>query len=194
MRIFISILLAYLLWYFLFRIEFLNFWIRLLISTSILLSIALMNLKIKIFKPKPKFILIGTLSGIFFYFCLYLGFLAFKPLVYEGAKSVYNLSKELHPNLISAILIFTSTSEEMFWRGYIQGKLNLKYNCYKSLGLTSILYSTIHISSINLPLVFIALVMGLMWGLLYNWSNSLLSVILSHIIWTELVFVVFPLA
>jgi len=115
-------------------------------------------------------------------------------LVYEGAKSVYNLSKELHPNLISAILIFTSTSEEMFWRGYIQGKLNLKYNCYKSLGLTSILYSTIHISSINLPLVFIALVMGLMWGLLYNWSNSLLSVILSHIIWTELVFVVFPLA
>jgi membrane protease YdiL (CAAX protease family) len=189
-----SILIAFIIWFFLFRVEIFNFWIRLLISSIILLIIALFNFKnIKFSKPNLKFLLIGLLSGFIFYILLYFGFYIFQKLVYEGAKSVYNLSVGIEPTIIFIILIFTSSCEEIFWRGYVQNSLLHSYGFYKSVLITSIIYSSVHISSLNIPLIFVAFVMGILWGFLYNWSKSLLAVIASHITWTELVFVIFPL-
>lgn len=194
MKLKYSILIAFIIWFFLFRVEIFNFWIRLLISSIILLIIALFNLKnIKFSKPNLKFLLIGLLSGFIFYILLYFGFYIFQKLVYEGAKSVYNLSGGIEPTIIFIILIFTSSCEEIFWRGYVQNSLLHSYGFYKSVLITSIIYSSVHISSLNIPLIFVAFVMGILWGFIYNWSKSLLAVIVSHITWTELVFVIFPL-
>jgi len=193
-RLIYSILIAYALWFFLFRVEFFNFWIRLIISSTLLLTIALFNFKkIKSFKLNLKFLFLGFLSGLIFYLFLFISFQIFQRFVYEGAKSVYNLSKGIEPSIIFIILIFTSSCEEIFWRGYVQNSLYKLFGCYKSVLLTSLVYSSVHISSLNIPLMFIALVMGILWGTLYYWSKSLLVVIASHITWTELVFVIFPL-
>jgi membrane protease YdiL (CAAX protease family) len=198
MKLIFSVLIAYAIWFFLFRVEIFNFWIRLLVSSTILLIIALLNFKkiIKIYKPNLKFLkplFIGLLTGCIFYLLLYAGFYTFKESVYEDAKSVYNLAAEFEPSIIFIILLFTSSCEEIFWRGYVQNSLLNSYGCYKAALLTALIYSSVHVSSLNISLMFIALIMGILWGFLYNWSKSLLAVITSHITWTELVFVILPL-
>jgi membrane protease YdiL (CAAX protease family) len=45
----------------------------------------------------------------------------------------------------------------------------------------------------NVPLIAAALIAGLFWGILYQRTGSLLLVIASHLVWTELIFVFLPL-
>ncbi|GBC75465.1 hypothetical protein HRbin06_00783 [archaeon HR06] len=191
-RLFISIIVAYLLWLFSFNLNIFSFWIRMLISSSILFLLALLG-GINLSRFNFSKLFLGIISGFLFYILLYIGYNLAKPLVYEGAKEVYNLRLNFSLPLISLLLFFISTSEEVFWRGYIQRNLSYNLGSVKALALTSLIYSTIHIWTLNFPLIFIALIMGFLWGFLFYVTKSLLTTIASHIVWNQLVFIFLPL-
>ncbi|MCS7136689.1 MAG: type II CAAX endopeptidase family protein [Nitrososphaerota archaeon] len=195
-RSLILVLPAYPLWLVVFRTEFLNFWARILIAVSLLILIAFVG-RPGLLESRPRIklrmILLGIASGLLFYWLLYFGYLIFKPLVIGGAEEVYALRHEAPRELIALILIFTSFGEEIYWRGFVQQELQERLGGIRGLLSASAIYSSVHVWTLNLPLMFIALVMGLCWGAIYLKTKSLQSVILSHIIWTELVFVFLPL-
>jgi membrane protease YdiL (CAAX protease family) len=135
---------------------------------------------------------IGIVSGIVLYSLFFIGFTIFKPLVSDGAVNVYRFRKEISLIIPSILLPFTSFCEEFFWRAFVQKNLFRDYGIYGML-ITSILYALIHLPTLNLPLVFAALIAGLFWGVLYVYTDSLWIVVFSHMVWTEFIFVFLPL-
>jgi membrane protease YdiL (CAAX protease family) len=139
-----------------------------------------------------KEIIGGIVSGVALYALFYLGFNLFKPLVEGGALNVYTFRDEVSLALPALFLIITSFCEEYFWRGYIQKKIVVSLG-RNGVIVTSILYASIHLATFNLPLVFTALIAGMSWGIIYEYTESIWIVTFSHIIWTELIFVFLPL-
>jgi membrane protease YdiL (CAAX protease family) len=150
-------------------------------------------------KKKPKLnkfsfrnALIGTISGIILYSLFYVGFTLFKPYVSAGALNVYRFRTEISLIIPGFLLLITSFCEELFWRAYIQKQLIKSYR-KNGILFASLLYALIHLPTLNFPLMIAALIAGLYWGILYNYTSSLWVVVFSHIIWTELIFVFLPL-
>ncbi|PUA31864.1 MAG: hypothetical protein B9J98_05055 [Candidatus Terraquivivens tikiterensis] len=189
------VLPAYPIWFVVFRTEFLNFWARMIFAVSLLTLIALVGKPELLRFPRIRMsnILIGLVSGFLLYFLLYLGYAIFKPFVAESAGEVYALRREAPQGLIALFLIFTSFGEEIYWRGFIQHELQGMLGSVRGLLAASAAYSTVHVWTMNVPLMVIAFLMGLCWGATYLKTRSLQSIIISHTVWTELVFVFLPL-
>jgi len=90
------------------------------------------------------------------------------------------------------LLLFTSFSEEYFWRSYVQKNFVYQYGKTGIL-ITSALYALIHFSTLNIGLIAAAFIAGLVWGITYDQLDSLWVVVFSHLVWTELIFVFLPL-
>lgn len=94
-------------------------------------------------------------------------------------------------NYISAV-VFIPIAEELFFRGYIQNKLQEKMRPIYAIGIASFLFSVIHLPYYKLIIwslegtmqsAFIAFFGGLVAGYIYNKSKSLGPAILFHITW-----------
>ena len=196
-RQFIGTLFGFILWYIVFNTQLLgSFWIRITFASIFLAVYSLIYSKQKfenIRKINKKIFFFGAISGILFYIIVLLGFQIFKPFVVEGVSNVYFFKMDPFFSLSPVLLLVTSFCEELFWRGYIQDSLLIKFR--KDLGIlfSSILYSLIHVSTFNLPLIIVAFIAGCFWGVSYSKTSSLWFVIISHFVWTELMFVFYPL-
>ncbi len=111
---------------------------------------------------------------------------------FDGIKNFTN------PNLISRILLIP-ICEELFFREYIQNGLQKKYTPFLAIGITSILFSAIHLPYTNLIYgefnfschhAFIALFGGLFLGGIYYKSKSIGPSILLHICWNLTVYLI----
>jgi membrane protease YdiL (CAAX protease family) len=114
------------------------------------------------------------------------------PFVSDGAVNVYRFRSELSLIIPAILLLITSFCEESFWRAFIQEYMFKLYGRFGII-ITSLLYALIHLPTFNYPLVLAAFIAGLYWGLIYVYTDSFWVVVFSHIAWTELVFVFFPL-
>jgi uncharacterized membrane protein YbaN (DUF454 family) len=191
-RVILGIFFAFVLWYFVFLSNILlNFWYRVTSASILLMVYAYSSGRInRGFSFKE--VIFGLFFGFLLYVLFYIGFNVFRPLVEVGAVNVYQLSADLPLIFPAVLLLITSFCEEYFWRYYIQRNLVIMFGV-KGVLLTSLLYASIHIVTFNLPLVFAALIAGTIWGILYWYTDSIWTVIFSHIMWTELIFVFFPL-
>ena len=189
----IGVLIAFLLWYLVFLSELLlSFWYRVTGASIILAAYAYAHRFSAHRRTNLKESLIGLGSGVFLYILFYLGFNIFRAFVAVGASNVYLFRTEI-PLIISAsLLLVTSFCEEYFWRRYVQKSLVQAYQA-KGIIITSILYAAIHIPTNNIPLVLAALIAGIFWGILYEYTDSFWIIVFSHIAWTELIFVILPL-
>lgn len=193
-----GIITSFLLWYIVFNTQHLgSFWIRVTIASILLAFYAKIFSKLEInnkqWRVNLKILFTGILSGLILYILFFIGFNSLKFFVYEGANNVYLFKNDRYFQIASVLLLITSFCEEYFWRGYIQKTLSKKLNRNLSLIITPIFYSFIHITTLNIPLIFAALIAGLFWSIIYFKTNSLWIVIISHIIWTELIFIYLPL-
>ena len=134
----------------------------------------------------------GILSGCFLYAAFFVGYNVFRSFVESGAGGVYLFRADSAIHFIALSLVITSFCEEFFWRSYAQAALVESYGG-TGLALNTLLYACIHLPTGNLALVFAALIAGLFWGLLYEYTGSLWVSVLSHVVWTELIFVFLPL-
>lgn len=111
-------------------------------------------------------------------------------------NSIYSIKDGFNPHMVGLLLLLLiGPAEEIFWRGYVQEKL--QRSCSKTwigalIGIA--LYTAIHIPSCNFMLIVAAGVCGVVWGGLYWWKPQWFpALLLSHALWDAAVFVWFPI-
>ena len=141
-------------------------------------------------------IALGVASAAALYAIFYLGnglVRRFLPTGSEGIGAVYALKhgvSRLRIGLLLALVI--GPGEELFWRGYLQRTWQKKLSRATALPFTVAVYAAVHVAGGNPVLVLAAAVCGLYWGILYQRSNSVLAVAVSHLLWDLAVFLLFP--
>ncbi len=108
---------------------------------------------------------------------------------------IYGMKEGESPWLLTALMLFLiGPAEEIFWRGYVQEKLQRKWSTNAGFVVTTAIYALVHAGSCNFMLIMAALVAGAAWGVLYRlFPERFFSIILSHALWDVAVFVWFPI-
>ncbi len=109
--------------------------------------------------------------------------------------SIYGMKTGESPWLLGGLmLLLIGPAEEIFWRGYVQQTLSVRYNPDKGFVIATLAYTLVHVASCNFMLIMAALFAGGVWGLCYRFfPNRLGAIILSHAVWDVAVFVLFPI-
>ncbi|MCF7876073.1 CPBP family intramembrane metalloprotease [Candidatus Bipolaricaulota bacterium] len=192
------ILLAFGFWFVSFYLNPYNFWLEMSGSVLILAtaSLYLWGSYEELFNWNIKNILLGVISALLLYGVFWVGDVIVTELIpfSEGEiASVYNNSQAAALPVIGALLVgVIGPGEEIFWRGTVQKKLEERYSGLVGVLLGGLVYSLVHIWALNLTLLLAALVCGLVWGWMYYLEKNLVPVIISHSLWSLLIFVIFP--
>ncbi|MBU8733183.1 CPBP family intramembrane metalloprotease [Cytobacillus oceanisediminis] len=189
-----GILLAHLLMYFTFQDKSI-FWYIFSASLLLLISYSIIMEEVEDKASFGIFITYGALSGFLLYGLFWAGYSLFEilnlPLVNQVEKLYGRFSPSFIWHYIVLILIIVP-GEEVFWRGFVQKRLMKLTTVKLSIILSSLLYSSVHFYSGYWMLAFAALIAGLFWGWLYAWKRSIPLVIVSHLIFNLLMFVLLP--
>lgn len=108
---------------------------------------------------------------------------------------IYGMKEGESPWLLTALMLFLiGPAEEIFWRGYVQQKLQQIWSPNMGYVVTTAIYALVHAGSCNFMLIMAALVAGAAWGLMYRaFPQKFGAIILSHALWDVAVFVWFPI-
>ncbi|WP_282140139.1 CPBP family intramembrane glutamic endopeptidase [Cytobacillus oceanisediminis] len=189
-----GILLAHLLMYFTFQDKSI-FWYIFSASLLLLISYSIIMEEVEDKASFGTFITYGAISGFLLYGLFWAGYSLFEilnlPLVNQVEKLYGRFSPSFIWHYIVLILIIVP-GEEVFWRGFVQKRLMKLTTVKLSIILSSLLYSSVHFYSGYWMLAFAALIAGLFWGWLYAWKRSIPLVIVSHLIFDLLMFVLLP--
>lgn len=191
-----AILLAFCCWAFTFGLEWGNFWIKIGLSV-IILCLYSFRWQRPVVRFRYNSVMIGILSAAVLYGIFSLGNALSSYIIANAGYQIggiYELGKGSNRVLIFLLLCFiTGPGEEIFWRGFLQEKLIHQFGNSAGFILATLIYAGVHVFSMNLMLVFAALVAGAFWGGLYLWKKDLGLVIVSHALWSAFIFAVFPL-
>jgi uncharacterized protein len=175
-----------------------NFWLMMGCATTLLSFFAILFGRPLFNKGDLclKNILIGVASAILLYGIFWIGNQMLAMILSTRAEhlgAIYANKGSLSPMIVGALLFFPiGFGEELFWRGYVQRQFTMKYGKLVGLALATSIYVLVHLATGNPVLLLAALFCGLFWGGLYLWTGSLTTVIVSHMIWDPLIFVVWP--
>ena len=196
----VIVTLAHLFWFISFSLAWGSYWIKISLSAATLavLSRVISRRKASFGRWDKETILWGFGAAAVLYSIFWLGN-AFAPLFVPYAQKqiscVYSLGAGTPMWLMLVLSLFvTGPGEEFFWRGFVQSHLMDAFGPMKGCITGAILYGSVHIWSFNFILIASACVVGAFWGFLYLRFGKLLPVIVSHSVWSALVFVVFPFA
>jgi uncharacterized protein len=178
-----------------------NFWVMMMIATATLntYSFVLGKSQLKeVYKFEWRWIYIGIGAA----FILYLTFFAgnyFSKLMFNFAgnqiDNIYATKNQADKIFIGlALLLWIGPAEEIFWRGFAQHNLSLKYGDTKGFIITTAVYAFVHIWAFNFILFMAALICGIFWGWLFKKYKSVVPGIISHAIWDCVIFVILPLS
>ena len=183
-------------WAFTFGLPWGNFWIKIGITVAVLSAGAIIARR-----PRIKFnfteILLGLVSAVVLYSIFWLGN-ALTPIVIPGSHAqvggIYQLGEGTQRIWIFLLLLFiTGPGEEIFWRGFLQDKMMERWGRWRGFAAATALYGGVHIFSMNIMLIGAAFTAGAFWGLQYLWRRNLTSLIVSHSLWSVVIFAVFPI-
>lgn len=202
-RVAFTIVVAAVLWTIMFTpwtAPYVNFWWMMAGSASLLTLLA------SLFAPgwwrqlrfTPSNIMLGILIAVALWGVFWLGD-KLSQLMFDFARpqvdTIYGMKEGESPWLLTALLLLLiGPAEEIFWRGYVQRSLSQHWNPNVGFVVTTLVYTVVHVGSLNFMLVMAAFVAGAVWGLLYRlYPNRLTALIISHALWDVAVFVWFPI-
>jgi uncharacterized protein len=195
LRLITGFILAHALMYFTFYDRAI-FWYIFTGSLLILITFAMFQEGVEDEASFFKYISIGALSGILLYSIFWLGVQAFDLLNLPFEKSINKLYRWFAPSVFwqyLALILVAAPGEELFWRGFVQKRLLRYFGSYGSITIGSLLYASVHIYSGTFILLLAAFLSGIMWGALYLWKKSMPLVIVSHIVFDIMIFIILPL-
>jgi hypothetical protein len=199
LRLAATVLLAAGLWFITFALKGPSFWVKISISAA---TLALLSLLLD--PPRrlgggleARTWLVGLGSAAALYLIFWIGrtvALALFDFAGDQIGAIYHKG-EGTPAWVIALLLFcvTGPCEEIYWRGYLQRRLMDRFGRWPGWAFATALYAGVHVSSLNFMLVGAAAVAGAFWGALYAQGGRLAPVILSHAVWSTVIFAVFPL-
>lgn len=198
--VYLSIAAAFVLWFFIFASPVGNFWIKLILSASLLAAVGLISSRREmkaLFAFRIRHLWVGIVSALILYGIFWIGkeaaifLFSFAP---GEIASVYATKTQLDTALIGLFLLFLmGPAEEIYWHGFVQRRLVGRYGATVGVLGTAVVYALVHAVSLNPMLILAAGVCGLFWGLLFQREQNLIPVILSHSLWDVLIFVLFPM-
>ena len=116
------------------------------------------------------------------------------PFATTQINGIYQKGLGTHTGIIAALLFFiTGPCEEIYWRGFLQKNLAVRFGPWQGWLLATVIYAGVHIWSFNLMLIGAAAVAGGFWGAMFWRYKSLGPVIISHSVWSTIIFAVFPM-
>ncbi|MCK5077687.1 MAG: CPBP family intramembrane metalloprotease, partial [Calditrichia bacterium] len=108
--------------------------------------------------------------------------------------NVYSFKGTASPLRIALLmLLIIGPGEELFWRAFVQRRLQTDFGKWKGFIIASLIYTLVHVASGNMMLVLAAGVCGFFWGYLYYRTNSVLLNVISHTIWDLGIFILLPM-
>ena len=143
-----------------------------------------------------KEIILGLGSAAALYGIFHIGDKMSRKIVPNGGQqidSIYAL-KRIRPRkeLMLRLGLVVGPSEEYFWRGFLQDGLMKKFGKFKGWLLGTAAYGGVHMASGNFTLIGAATIAGGFWGALYALGVPLGALIVSHITWDNIIFLIAP--
>lgn len=143
-----------------------------------------------------KDILLGISSAAALYGIFHLGDRISRVLLPKGGEqieAIYSL-KRTRPRaeLMARLGLIIGPAEELFWRGFLQNGLMQRFGRFWGTVLGVGAYGAVHLASGNFTLVGAATIAGAFWGGLYALGMPLGGLIVSHVIWDNLIFLIAP--
>lgn len=143
-----------------------------------------------------KDILLGISSAAALYGIFHLGDRISRVLLPKGGEqieAIYSL-KRTRPRaeLMARLGLIIGPAEELFWRGFLQAGLMQRFGRFWGTVLGVGAYGAVHLTSGNFTLVGAATIAGAFWGGLYALGMPLGGLIVSHVIWDNLIFLIAP--
>ena len=139
---------------------------------------------------------VGLLSALILYVVFYIGNYVSRwmfTFAGENINNVYSFKEGASPvRIVLLMLLIIGPGEELFWRAFVQRKLQNNMSKWKGFVLGSLIYTLVHVASGNVMLVLAAGICGFFWGYLYYRTNSILLNVVSHTIWDLGIFVLLP--
>ncbi len=194
-----TVLLASVLWFVTFYLTWSTFWIKISFSaaTLALLSFWLQPDSKEHLKFNGSAIRLGLLSAAVLYFIFWTGKAVsaiILPFAGQQIGGIYNKGAGTSMWLIALLLFFiTGPAEELYWRGYLQKILMARFGRWQGWLLATVIYAAVHIWSFNFMLIGAAFLAGAFWGAMYMRLKNLAPVIISHSVWSMVIFAVFPM-
>ena len=196
----IGVLLAALFDFILFKMNLVNFWWGMAGACAILALLAIVRASLDgrhVFAFRLRYLLWGVFSALLLYFIFWTASLlmtGYSPALKGQIVSLYSLKQQLAEWKIAALLFFViAPGEEIFWRGMVQRLAETNFGAISGWIIAAILYGAVHLWSGNLLLSAAAVVAGLYWGYLYRRFGTLWPGIVSHAIWSLLIFILYPI-
>jgi membrane protease YdiL (CAAX protease family) len=172
------------------------FWYIFTASMLFLISYSILNEEIDDNLSFFKFLVYGIISGALLFAIFWLGSLLIDLLHLPFDKQISRLYHRLSPSALwhyALLILVIIPGEEIFWRGFIQKRLQKVINVTPSILIASLMYASAHFYSGSFILPFTAFVSGIFWGYLYAWKKSLPFAIVSHLTFDLFLFVIYPL-
>jgi membrane protease YdiL (CAAX protease family) len=135
----------------------------------------------------------GVLFGLFYAGNIFSR--KFLPFAGTGIADIYGFKAQASPLRVALLMVLViGPGEELFWRGFLQRRVQQEQGPWKGFAIATSVYALIHIGSGNLMLILAAGLCGLCWGFLYLRARSLLTNMVSHTVWDISIFLLFPLS
>ena len=172
------------------------FWYLYAFTLLVGITVSLLAGKFEDRIPTWQYLIYGIGYGTITYGLVKLGYML---MPYIDKNAVNEITKFLDvygpQNIFHYLLLIfiVAVGEEMFWRGYVQQQLKQFTSPFWAVIVTSILFSLSLALSGFMPGALAAIVAGILWGTLYEWKKSLPLIIVSHIVFVLLLFLVLPL-
>ncbi len=191
-----AIVLACLGWFFTFGLAWGNFWAKIGITVVVVCAYSFTWQRPHI-RVRASSIALGVVSAAVLYAVFWIGN-AVAPYVVPGAHAqvggIYGMGDGSSRAWIFLLLFFvTGPGEEIFWRGFLQQRLEDRLGQVPGYLVATLVYGGVHVFSRNPMLILAALVAGAFWGAMYLWRRDLAAVIVSHSVWSAVIFAVLPI-
>lgn len=194
----LAIPLAVAFWFVSFYWRPMNFWFDMSVATLTLLTLSLYFARDTIpRKLSFKSVLIGVFSAIGLYLVFFLGRYAtlMLPAGRVELNEIYSLKLSSQPFIESILLVFPiAVGEEVYWRGLLENQLSNWLGNTKGILIAATVYGAVHLWTQSLTLVLAAFIAGLWWCWVFNRTRNVFTVIVSHSLWSLLVFIILPLS
>jgi membrane protease YdiL (CAAX protease family) len=195
-----TVVLAVVLWSVTFYLTWSTFWIKLTISATILggLSLWLQRDQETWLLFDRKALIVGIASALVLYLIFWAGKTVSTrlfPFAHGQIGAIYDKGQGTPPWTI-ALLLFcvTGPCEELYWRGYLQRHLMERFGGWQGWLLGTAVYAGVHLWAFNFMLIGAAAIAGAFWGYMYLRLRNLAPVMISHSLWSTLIFVGLPLS
>lgn len=173
-----------------------KFWRRMTQTGAILGTVAVASEPaLRELKPSRSDVAAGFGSAAGLYVIFRIGDFCARRIMPKGSEeidAVYELRGEHDPRALAARLAaIIGPAEELFWRGFVQRRLEAAHGAGGTAAAIAS-YGGVHLVTGNATLVGAATVAGAYWGLLAAAGMRMEALIVSHVAWDVVIFLVAP--